>query len=183
LLLWSALGAIALVCAVAGAVFLGFQFFGVHKEISAEVDSLFEAISAGEFGETYATATAPEFRKVTTQDQYHQIGESVRTRLGPLQSKTLQQFNLRYLSGYKYATVAYAGQFQHGPGTIQAQFRSQSGDWLLVSFRVDSPLFLQDLPTAACPTCGKPHTESAKFCPHCGADLKRGEEKPVAEAE
>ena len=145
-----------------------------------EIDHLFAAIDAGKFGDTYETDTTPEFRAAATKQQYEDIGNAVSACLGRLKSKSLQTFNMQQHNADSLIDVQYNAEFENGKGTIVAKLKKDGDKWKLVSFRVNSPVFQQDLATAKCPKCGAPHAASAKFCPSCGAPLK--DDKPTAEA-
>lgn len=145
-----------------------------------EIDRLFAAIESDKFGETYETDTTTEFRAVTSKQQYEDLGKAFSARLGPLKSKSLQNFNMQQHNADSYINVSYNAEFEKGKGTILAKLKREGDKWKLVSFRVNSPVFQQDMATTKCPKCGEPHAAAAKFCPACGAALQ--EEKPTAEA-
>ena len=161
-----------------GLLFVGYK--AATDSAGPEVDHLFTTIESGTFADTYETDTTPEFRKLTSKEQYADIGNAVQARLGRLKSKSLKTFNMQQQNADSLIDVQYNGEFENGKGTIFAKLKKDGEKWKLVSFRVNSPVFEQDLATAKCPKCGAPHAAAAKFCPACGASLK--EEKPTAEA-
>jgi zinc-ribbon domain len=162
---------VAAIALCVGVLFLGYRT--ADADLSPKIDEVFAAINDGTLAEKYATATTPEFQQVMTKEQFIELGAMIKAKLGPLKSKSMTQFNIRQLNADSFADVAYDATFEQGTGAVQARFRKVDGNWRLVSFRVNSPVFLQDLATKPCPHCGQPVPASAKFCPACG--------KPVAE--
>ncbi len=160
---------IALIAACGGLLYLGFKT--ANSSVGPEIDRLLAAIDDGTFPETYETATTQEFRAATSKDQYAQIGKAVSTRLGRLKSKSLKRFNMQQHNADSYVDVSYDAQFEKGTGQILAKLKRENGQMRLVNFRVNSPVFQQDIATAKCPKCGAPHAASARFCPSCGARL------------
>ncbi len=160
---------IALIAACGGLLYLGFKT--ANSSVGPEIDRLLAAIDDGTFPETYETATTQEFRAATSKDQYAQIGKAVSTRLGRLKSKSLKRFNMQQHNADSYVDVSYDAQFEKGTGQILAKMKRENGQMRLVNFRVNSPVFQQDIATAKCPKCGAPHAASARFCPSCGARL------------
>src|SRR5258706_10212025 len=108
---------VALVLVLAGGLFLSllalcagtlvYSFRTMDSEISPIVDELFVAIDSDKFGDTYDTHTTPELQKVATRDQYVQLGQMIKTRLGKLQSKTLVRFNVRQMNANRTADIGY----------------------------------------------------------------------------
>jgi hypothetical protein len=180
---------IALVLVIAGGLFLSvvalcagslfFTFRAMDSSISPMIDELFVAIDDDKFAETYDTHTTPEFRKVASREQYVQIGQTIKTRLGKLKSKTMSRFNVQQRNANQFADVVYSGTFENGTGTISAKLRKVGDQWQLVAFHVNSPEFTKDLATAKCHHCGQPHAADAKFCPKCGKPLTGETEKAV----
>jgi len=158
-----------MIAACGGLLFLGYNT--ANKSVGPEIDRLFAAIDDGTFPQTYETATTQEFRSATSKDQYADIGKAVSTRLGRLKSKSLKNFNMRQHNADSYVDVVYDAQFEKGTGQILAKMKREKGQLKLVNFRVNSPIFTQDIATAKCPKCGAPHASSARFCPSCGAQL------------
>ena len=134
---------VALIGSCAGLLYVGFQ--RADTAVSPRIDALFLAIENESFAATYESETAQELRNVATQEQYTALGEAIRVRLGRLQSKSLQGFNMRQTNDQSYIEVSYQAAFEHGPGTIFAKLKNQDGMWKFVSFRVESPVFEQDL--------------------------------------
>jgi hypothetical protein len=160
---------VAMIVACGGLLYLGYKT--ANTSVGPEIDRLFAAIDDGTFAETYETATTQEFRAATSKAQYAEIGKAVSTRLGPMKSKSLKSFNMRQYNADSYVDVTYDAQFEKGNGQILAKMKREKGQLKLVNFRVNSPVFQQDIATAKCPKCGAPHASSARFCPSCGARL------------
>lgn len=171
------LGIVAIV-ACGGLLYMGYRT--ASTSVGPEIDRMFAAIDNGAFVQTYETATTQEFRKVTSKDQYADIGKAVSARLGRLESKSLKSFNMRQHNADSYVDVIYDARFEKDNGQIVAKMKRENGRLKIVSFRVTSPAFQQDLATAKCPKCGAPHAASARFCPSCGAPLF-GESNKTAE--
>ena len=162
-----------------GFLFLGFK--NTDAALSPKIDALFAAIDDGTFNDMYATETTPELRTAATRKEWEQLGLLIKTRLGPLKSKSLTRFSVQQFNADFCTDAVYSATFEKGTGEILTRFRSIDGDWRLVVFRVNSPEFLTDLSTIACPFCGEACPASAKFCPKCGKPLAdHGKHKPAA---
>ena len=151
--------------------FLYLSFSNTEDAISPRIDAMFLAIENNTFGETYLTETAPELRKGASKEQYEQMGDAIRTRLGSLTSKKMVRCNVRQFNNVSYADVVYSATFEKGTGTITARLTRSGRKWLFVTFRVNSPEFLKDLATAVCVECGEAHAATDRFCPACGAAI------------
>jgi hypothetical protein len=160
---------VALIAVCGGLLYSGYQT--ATSSVGPEIDRLFTAMANGTFPETYTTATTSEFRSATSKEQYAEIGNAVSTRLGKLKTKSLKSFNMQQQNASSYVDVTYDASFEKGAGQIIAKLTQEDGEWRLVNFRVNSPVFQQDIATAKCPKCGAPHASGARFCPACGAPL------------
>lgn len=160
---------VSVVVLCAGSLYFAFQ--AMDSSITPTIDELFVAIDSDKFVETYDTHTTPEFQQVASREQYAQIGQTIKTRLGKLKSKSMSRFNVQQRNATQTADVAYSGTFEKGTGTITAKLRKVGDQWQLVAFHVNSPEFTKDMATAKCPHCGQPHAADAKFCPKCGKPL------------
>lgn len=158
-----------LVVSCAGLLFMGFK--NTDANISPRIDAMFSAIENDTFAETYETETTQDLRNAATKEQYEALGNAIAVRLGALQSKSLRGFNMRQLNAASYVDVTYNAAFEKGNGTIVAKLKNQGGKWKFVTFRVNSPVFEQDIATATCSSCGEPHSANARFCPSCGAGV------------
>ena len=78
---------------------------------------------------------------------------------------------MRQLNANPYIDANYSATFEQGTGTISVTLKKQADDWKFTSFRVNSPIFEQDIAMATCPSCGNAHTANAGFCPSCGMEL------------
>jgi len=175
-----ALGGIALIGLCGGVLYMGFK--SADGTAAPQIDALFAASQNGTFAETYDTLTTQEFRDSTSKEDYAALGESFAVRLGALQSKSLTSFNMQTNNAGSFIDVKYDATFEKGAGTIEAKLKQENDGWKFLSFRVNSPLFKQDVARRVCPKCGEPHTLNAKFCPHCGAAIP-SESSPNPEAE
>jgi hypothetical protein len=165
------LGCFILLGASCGGV-LFYLFRSADSAASPRIDALFTAVANNTFGNTYLTDTTSEFRSITSEKQYDELGETLRIRLGALKSKSIRSFYTRQMNANTFIDVTYNATFEKGTGTITARLQNVNGKWLFASFRVDSPVFQKDLATRKCPKCGEPHAPNAKFCPACGASLE-----------
>jgi endogenous inhibitor of DNA gyrase (YacG/DUF329 family) len=163
-----ACGGLLVLLVIAGVGIVFYIYSNADTATSPKIDALFAAIDNGTFGQTYLTETTPEFRQALSREKYEEIGRLVKSRLGPLGSKTLTQFNAKWFNGENIMDVVYSATFQKGSATIRASFKSVGGQWRLQGFYVESPEFLKDQATVKCPYCGEPVSLTAKFCPHCG---------------
>lgn len=152
-----------------GLLYMGFR--NADKTVSPRVDAMFAAIEAGSFADTYETHTTEELRDAASRDEYTALGNAIALRLGELESKSLRGFKMRQFNASSYIDVTYAADFEKGSGTIVAQLKKEGDAWKFVTFRVNSPVFNQDLATVACSVCGEPHSADARFCPSCGAEI------------
>lgn len=164
-----AIAALGLVASCAGVIVMGVRSASaVNGEISLAVDDLLDAAENGSFAETYQSAATPELRQATSAADYAKLGEVIHTQLGALKSKRIATFFVRQLNANSFADVVFDAEFERGKGTIRATLKRSGNRWLFVSFRVDSPAMMQDLPDRTCPKCGGKYASSARFCPHCG---------------
>lgn len=166
---------VTLVVLCAGGLYLSLKT--MDNSISPKIDELFAAIEDDKFADTYDSHTTPELQKAASREQYLQIGQTVKTRLGKLKSKSLVRFNMQQMNANRYADVAYNGTFEKGTGTITAKLKKVGDQWLLVAFHVNSPEFTKDLATGKCPHCGQPHSTGAKFCSQCGKEIALSDEQ------
>jgi len=173
-------GCLAVVMVASCGGFLYFGYKTASDSVGPKFDRLFAAMADDTFADTYETDTTPEFQAATTKEQYADIGKAVVTQLGDLKSKSLKSFNMQQHNADSTIDVTYNARFEKGSGEIVAKLKKQDGDWKLVTFRVNSPLFQQDLATAKCPKCGAPHPASARFCTACDAPVATQQpEKPA----
>ncbi|QDT67997.1 hypothetical protein MalM25_09070 [Planctomycetes bacterium MalM25] len=172
-LIYAAGGCLGVLCLMvvscAGLLYWGYTSVG--KTVSPRVDALFLAIEEGSFSETYDTETAQGLRARATREQYAALGETLRFRLGPLESKWLESFNMQQKNADSTLEATYKATFEKGTGTIFAKMVKEDGDWKFLTFHVNSPLFDSDLSTTACSLCGASHAIEDRFCPACGVDL------------
>jgi zinc-ribbon domain len=92
----------------------------------------------------------------------------------------MSQFNASQFNATTTIDAAYNAVFEKGHGTISVEYRTVSGQWLLNSFYVNSPLLSEPALTQKCPYCGHLNPASAKFCENCGKPLKKAKAVPAA---
>jgi len=138
-------GVLILCLMLCAGVFLA-TFQKMDAALSPKVDALFRAIDAETFANTYSTGTTPEFRETMTPEQYDQLGQTLKTRLGLLQSKKLSHIHFEQQNAKTFADAVYDAQFDKGPATIEVKFEKIEGEWLLASFHVTSPELETDQP-------------------------------------
>ena len=165
---------ILVIASCAGLLYVGFK--NADATVSPRIDTLLSAIENDTFAETYETETTQELRDVSTKQQYTDLGKAIHVRLGALKTKSLQGFHMQQSGAGSYVDVTYTATFEKGDGTIIAKMKLQGGEWKFVSFRVDSPVFEQDIATENCATCGEPYASNASFCPSCGAKVSSGDD-------
>jgi len=156
------------------AIFGGLLYSGYRNadaSISPKIDAMFVAIANDQFANSYAVETTPELKKVVAEEQFVALGKAIDLQLSKLESKTLRGFKMKQRNAHSYMDVTYAAVFEKGKGTVTATLKKQEGDWKFVGFRVNSPVFEQDIALKKCPSCSQPHSSTAKFCPSCGAAL------------
>jgi hypothetical protein len=164
-----------LIAICGGLLYSGYR--NTDSSISPKIDAMFAAIANDQFANSYAVDTTPELKKVVTEEQFVALGKAIDLRLGKLASKTLRGFKMKQHNADSYMDVTYAAIFEKGKGTVTATLKKQDGDWKFAGFRVNSPVFEQDITSQKCPSCGQPHSSTAKFCPSCGAALSVDQEK------
>jgi hypothetical protein len=153
----------------AGLLYSGYK--NTEAAISPRIDSMFAAMDNQSFSATYETETTQELRNVVSKEQYSALGDTIQTRLGRMNSKSLQGFKMQKSTNGAFIDVSYQAKFESGDGTILARLKKEGSEWKFVNFRVNSPLFLQDIATTKCASCGKAHAANAKFCPSCGTKV------------
>ena len=159
------------IVACGGFLYYGFSQVTGEGDVAVEVNRLFEEIAQGRSGEYYRTRGSAELKRATSEKEFVDFADTVRERLGILQSKTATGFNFRSQNLATYVEAAYACQFQRGKAAVRTRFKHENGQWLLLGFNVDSPELLKRTAREKCPSCGGLYDPGAKFCPHCGAKL------------
>jgi hypothetical protein len=164
-----------LIAICGGLLYWGYR--NADASISPKIDAMFVAIANDQFADSYASETTPELNKIVTEEQFVALGKAIDLRLGKLESKTLRGFKMKQHNADSFMDVTYAAIFEKGNGTVTATLKNQDGDWKFAGFRVNSPVFEQDIASQKCPSCSQPHSSTAKFCPSCGAALSVVQEK------
>ncbi len=164
-----------LIAICGGLLYSGYR--NADSSISPKIDAMFAAIAKHQLADTYASDTTPELKKVVTEEQFVALGKAIDLRLGKLESKTLRGFKMKQHNADSYMDVTYAAVFEKGKGTVTATLKKQDGDWKFAGFRVNSPVFEQDIASQKCSACGQPHSSAAQFCPSCGAALSVDQER------
>lgn len=172
---------VLLIGSCAGLVYVNFK--NTDAMVSPRIDAMFTAIERNTFADTYDNETSNELRDVVSKEQYESMGNAIALRLGKLKSKTIRGFNMRQRNAESYVDVTYDATFEKGNGTVTARLKKQGGDWKFISFRVNSPVFEQDIATQKCPSCNQPHASNAKFCPSCGMQFSPGATTELKAAE
>ncbi len=141
---------VLLILAILGVLFIvsiavcgGLLFWGyssADKVAGPEVDAMFAAIDNGTFVDTYDTRVTPALQAAATRQEYEQLGEVIRTRLGSLQSKSLRSFNWRQHNADSWIEATYAATFEKGQGEIIVKMQRIGEEWKFASFRVNSPV-------------------------------------------
>ncbi|KAA1257681.1 hypothetical protein LF1_01690 [Rubripirellula obstinata] len=144
LIVFSTLACLALVVTLVCAGFLYVGYSTTESDVSPKIEQMFSAIDQGSFADTYQPLTSQELKDTASKEQYAALGELIATRLGKLQSKSLESFAIKQLLSGSQIDVSYNAVFEKGKGTITAKLKKQSGEWRFVSFRVNSPAFLKD---------------------------------------
>src|SRR5262245_36862438 len=116
---------VLMIALCAGGLYCGYKT--ANDSVAPEIDRLFAAVVDGTFADTYQTDTTQEFRSVTSEEQYADIGKAIATRLGRLKSKTLKGFNFRQMNADSLVDVTYNATFEKGSGTIVARMKKQEG--------------------------------------------------------
>lgn len=159
-------GASLLFVACAGlcgaSIFFGTKSVGAASE---RVDEFFAAVEQKRFAAIYDTEASAQYRTVSSREKHIEFGEMIDKHLGPLKSKTMQNFNSASLNGRSQVVVVYNATFEKGNGTIHAKLVWENGGWKFEEVRVQSPIFDK---TVICAACGAKHPVTAKFCPSCG---------------
>lgn len=111
-----------------------------EEQVSDQIDSLFTALEAGRFADTYRNETTNRFREAVKMNDYLELGEKIASHYGALQSKEPTKFECQPTPGGGMQALAfYDGRFEKGHGSILAQFRKVDKKWLLENFVVEPP--------------------------------------------
>jgi hypothetical protein len=148
----------------------------MDASVSPKIDALLVAIEKDQAGPAYVTQTSNDLKKVVTQEQFISMAKAINLRLGKLKKKVLRGVIKKHRNLDTYMDVTYAADFAKGKGTIRATLKKEDGNWRFVAFQVNSPAFEQDIVNQECPSCRKPHSSTARFCPSCGASLPSASE-------
>jgi hypothetical protein len=142
----------------------------------AEVEPVAEAFLAKIENQDYAGAydsIGPEWKGIHDLEQFTKFQKLFRKHLGPLQSKSLDDFNIKNDSGTRIAVMGYAASFKNATGNITLTLTHSTGTWKVAGHRVDSPLFAKLL---TCANCKNVNATLGEFCTFCGKPLKLPED-------
>lgn len=173
LLVLAAVGGVIIlsIAACGGLIYWGFT--SADQVAGHQVDALFMAIDEGRFAETYDTQTSADFQSRVSREEYAAFGEAIGEKLGSLESKSMQSFNMQQHNSDATVTATYSGKFQKGTAEIVVEMVKAGDRWLYDKFEVNSPVLPSEIAARTCPQCGAKHNASDKFCPQCGADLSQ----------
>jgi hypothetical protein len=144
----SIVGIVFLVLLFLGACFIGFVVYEGNRydaTSKAYADESVQAIAANWSKDELAKREAPEFQRVTSDEQLTELFSKLST-LGPLQnysgSKGDANVNLTPSSGLRI-TAVYVGDAncQNGKAEIKLTLIAVDGGWKILGFRVNSPVF------------------------------------------
>jgi len=135
-------GVVLAIACCAGFIYWGYQ--SSAEIASPRIDDFFAAVNQGKSAELYANDTSADFRSVTTKQDFTEFCELLKTRLGPLESKSFQSFNRRQHNADSMIEVAYEATFERASGTISAMLIEEGGKWKFSGIHVNSPALLQD---------------------------------------
>ncbi len=171
--LWLALGGGAVLFIALGCVGLfGWFFLGGKAEVDPVVDDFIATIEAADYAGAYQK-TGTEWQQLQTPETFAQTIKLIQDTMGPLQSKSFAGFNIERKPDGSMAVSRYHGQFANAQGEIAVSLSNAGGNWRVVGYRVDSPLFLTVL---ACKHCGAIAEKLAAFCPQCGKPMTAQED-------
>ncbi|WP_271078145.1 hypothetical protein [Aurantiacibacter sp. MUD61] len=80
----------------------------------------------------------PEFREVTSREEFDDLITVVSARLGPIESSEREGFNVNTNTGGTFTTVQMATQFEQGDGVEVYMFQGNGDDMRLVGWNVNS---------------------------------------------
>ena len=139
--------AVAVLGVVSCAALLYVGYRSTDQHVSPIVDALFDAIDEGAFEETYDTLASPQMRGVTSREDYGKLGLVISRTLGRLRSKSLRSFEVRQLNTDSFVSATYNARFEKGAGTIFVEIVGVGDGWKVSTFRVESPVFLDEFAT------------------------------------
>lgn len=153
----------------------------VRKTATPRVDAMLAAIEAGDCQSAYDVYASEELRETVPREHYAAFGDDVASRLGKLQSRSLNSFAVRDakrgpergFDGRPEIDVTYRALFEKGQGTIHARLTQTNGDWKFMTFWVDSPLLGADFVSRTCSMCGRRDVVSGELCPPCNWAVAR----------
>jgi hypothetical protein len=160
------LGGAVLLVGVCGG---GFAWFIMRGK--AEVEPVAEAYLAKIESQDYSGAydsIGPEWKGMQSLEQFTRFQTLFRKHLGPLQSKSIDDFNIKRETGTSVAVMGYSAKFQNAGGTITLTLTNSTGAWKVAGHRVDSPLFAKLL---TCPNCKSVNQSLGEFCSSCGKPM------------
>lgn len=171
--LWLVLGIGAAVLGVAiCAGGFSWLILGGKAEVEPAVEAFLAKIGAEDYAGAY-DSIGPEWKNLQTLEQFTKMHQIFRKHLGPLQSKTFADFNIKRDSGASVAVIGYRANFKNAAGAITVTLTNSTGDWKVAGHRVDSPFFTKLL---TCEHCKTVNESLGKFCSSCGKPLKFFEE-------
>jgi hypothetical protein len=114
---------------------------GVPAEVQTAINSVGEDIAADRYEKIYREA-ADEWRRDSTLDQSTTVFETVKTKLGRVQTRALHTAAEEQNSGGKLAgrsfVVSYQTKFERGEGMETFTLVERNGRWLLAGYFVNS---------------------------------------------
>ena len=146
----SIIGIVFLVLLILGGSFIGFVIYEGNKfdaSSKAYADASIQAIVTNWSKDELIKRESPQFRSATPDDQLIQLFSQL-SQLGPLKSyegsKGEAKMNVTPASGLEITAVYKAGgTFQNGEAEIKLTLTYANGEWKILGFGVNSPLFSQ----------------------------------------
>jgi hypothetical protein len=144
----SIIGIVFLVLLFLGGCFIGFVGYeGTKYDVSSKayVDESVPAIVRNWSKDELVKRESPQFREATSDDQLTALFTKLNA-LGAMQSyggaKGDANMNITPASGFQItATYIAEANFQNGNAKIKVNLIQVNGDWQILGFRVNSPLF------------------------------------------
>ena len=100
-----------------------------------------EAYSRGD-GDALFAMTGPQFREITTREQFDELLAIFDARLGPVESSERAGFNVTTNTGGTFTVVQMQTEFEQGPGMETYTFLGNGEDMQLVGWNVESQRLL-----------------------------------------
>ena len=107
------------------------------KAAEAGVVNFHQELNSGGFDQIYSS-TGPEFKAVSTRDDFTKLLAAVHRKLGNFQSGRTGNWNDSASTGGHYATLQRTAQFERGPAQEEFVFKMEGQKAVLIGYHIAS---------------------------------------------